>query len=93
MPILCSLASSTVLERKTQKAALLTTQNQEQCLIWARDIINWTLRGWPRVWFNESQFHLFRADGKFPVCFRPYEAMDTLYQQGTMKTDGGSIMA
>ncbi|KAJ8887136.1 hypothetical protein PR048_013351 [Dryococelus australis] len=70
------------------------TRHRAQRLTWAREVANWTLEDWKHVaWSGESQYRLFRADGRIRLWCKFNETMDPSCQRGTLQAGGGSVIA
>ena len=68
-------------------------QHQPQRLHWARQFQRWQHSNWQRVlFFDESRFQLFRADGRTRIYRRAGDRTALCCVQETVPFGGGSVM-
>ena len=71
----------------------LTRQHRRRRLCWARQFQHWQHRNWQRVlFFDESRFQLFRADGRTRIYRRVGERTAPCCVRETVPFGGGSVM-
>ncbi|GFW18835.1 transposable element Tcb2 transposase [Trichonephila clavipes] len=79
--------------RSRTRVPLLTARQKALRLAWAHQHRHWTVDDWRHIaWFDESRFHLNRANGRVWIWRLFHESMDPTCQKGTVQVGGGSMM-
>ncbi|GBO37584.1 hypothetical protein AVEN_86993-1 [Araneus ventricosus] len=79
--------------RRPTRVPLLTARYKVLLLPWARQHYHWTVDDRKHVaWSDESRFQLYRKDARVRVCRRHHQSIDPVCRQGTIQSDGASVM-
>ncbi|GFV92739.1 uncharacterized protein TNCV_1375891 [Trichonephila clavipes] len=79
--------------RLPTRVSLLDAHHRAVRLAWAREYRDCIVEDWKRAaWSNESRFQILKANQLLRIWRQAQEAMDPVWQVGTVQEHGGSIM-